>query len=136
MHFRFLSLLLILFLLLPAGCARKKHIRGKEYVDREVLVDILVDIHLVDGITNDRKFYRRYDQADSVDLLSPILEKYGATHAEFDSTIAEYSRHPLLLDQVYNDVLMKLNVMLDENDREEGEEREPGPEIRLSRPGG
>lgn len=121
MRFRFLSLLLILSLLLPAGCARKKHIRGKEYVDREVLVDILVDIHLADGITNDRKFYRRYEQADSVDLLSPILEKHGVTHAEFDSTIAEYSRHPLLLDQVYNDVLMKLNVMLDENDREENE---------------
>jgi hypothetical protein len=29
----------------------------------------------------------------------------------------EYSRYPLLLDQVYNDVLMKLNIMLDENDQ-------------------
>ena len=119
MRFRVLGFLLILSFLLSAGCTKKKHIRGKEYVEREVLVDILVDIHLVDGITNDRKFYRRYEHTDSIDLLSPILEKYGVTHAQFDSTLAEYSRNPLLLYQVYSDVLVKLNVMLDENDREE-----------------
>ncbi len=34
----------------------------------------------------------------------------------FDTTMFEYSRQPMLLDQVYNDVLMKLNIMLDEND--------------------
>lgn len=120
MSIRFLCFLLILSLIFSSGCARKKHIKGKEYVEREVLVDILVDIHLVDGITNDRKFYRRYEHTDSIDLLGPILEKYSVTQAEFDSTLAEYSRHPQLLDKVYSDVLMKLNVMLDENDRETG----------------
>ncbi|HER08413.1 MAG TPA: DUF4296 domain-containing protein [Bacteroides sp.] len=122
----FLSFLLIFSLMGSSGCSKKKHIRGKAYVDREVFVDILVDIHLVDGITNDRKFYRRYTDTDSIDLLSPILEKYGVTHTQFDSTLAEYSRYPSLLDQVYNDVLMKLNVMLDENDREEAPDGEPG----------
>ena len=116
MHFRFLHTLLILFLLQSAGCTGKKHIKGREYVDREVLVDILVDIHLVDGVTNDRKFYRRYEHSDSIDLLGPILEKYDVTQARFDTTIAAYSRHPELLDQVYSDVLMELNVMLDELD--------------------
>ncbi|MFO7933548.1 MAG: DUF4296 domain-containing protein [Bacteroidales bacterium] len=116
MHFRFLHILPILFLLLSAGCTEKKHIRGKDYVDREVLVDILVDIHLVDGITNDRKFYRRYEHSDSIDLLGPILEKYDVTQTRFDTTIATYARHPELLDQVYSDVLMELNVMLDELD--------------------
>ena len=116
MHIRFLHALPILFLLLLAGCTEKKHIRGKEYVDREVLVDILVDIHLVDGVTNARKFYRRYEHSDSIDLLGPILEKYDVTQAQLDTTLAAYSRHPELLDQVYSDVLMELNVMLDELD--------------------
>jgi hypothetical protein len=34
----------------------------------------------------------------------------------FDTTMQIYSRHPELFDQVYNEVLIKLNVMLDEND--------------------
>ena len=55
----------------------------------------------------------------SSDLLGPILEKYHVTKQMFDTTIYEYSRYPEIFDQVYNDVLMKLNIMLDENDLED-----------------
>jgi len=113
------ALLFFLVCLILAGCTRREKISGKEYVPREVLVDMLVDMHLVDGITNDRKFYRRFEGVDSVDLLGPILDKYGVTREMFDKTMLEYTRNPPLLDQVYNDVIMKLNVMLDQNDKEE-----------------
>ncbi len=118
MSSRIPGILLILFTIVSSGCMKKKHITGDEFVPHEVLVDVIVDIHLVDGITNDRKFYRRYADADSIDLLSPIFDKYQITHEQFDATMTEYSKHPLLLDQVYKDVLMKLNVMLDENENE------------------
>jgi len=113
------ALLFFLVCLILAGCTRREKISGKEYVPREVLVDMLVDMHLVDGITNDRKFYRRFEGVDSVDLLGPIFDKYGVTREMFDKTMLEYTRNPPLLDQVYNDVIMKLNVMLDQNDKEE-----------------
>ena len=120
MRIRTLSILIILAFTIPVGCIKKKQIAGKVFIPREVFVDVLVDIHLVDGITNDRKFYRRYSEIDSIDVLGPILEKYQVSKQMFDTTIFEYSRYPELLDQVYNDVLMKLNIMLDENDQEEG----------------
>ena len=110
--------LLVITIAIP-GCIKKKAITGKEFVQPEVLVDVLVDIHLMDAITNDRKFHRRYE-GDSIDLLSPILDKYGITQRMFDTTMYEYSRYPDLLDQIYSEVLIKLNVMLDENDQEEG----------------
>jgi len=118
MSSRLPSIFLILFTVVSLGCTNKKQITGNEFVPREVLVEVLVDIHLMDGITNDRKFYRRYIDVDSIDLLGPIFEKYQITLEMFDTTMMEYSRYPLLLDQVYNDVLMKLNIMLDENDNE------------------
>ena len=118
---RQLGILVISSLLFITGCNKKEEIRGKDFIDREVLVDVLVDIHLMDGITNDRKFHRRYD-ADSVDLLTPILDKYQISHSMFDTTMATYSRHPELFDQVYADVLIKLNVMLDQNDKEDEED--------------
>jgi len=105
-------------LLVFSGCVQKKSISGKEFVPHEVLVQVLVDLHLMDAITMDRKFYRRFD-ADSIDVLSPILEKYSVTREMFDTTMAEYSKYPDLLDQVYNEVLVRLNVMLDENDQTE-----------------
>jgi hypothetical protein len=108
-----------MMLFIASGCSKKTEISGKAYIPREVFVDMLVDLHLVDGITNDRKFYRLYEGVDSIDMLGPILEKYHVTRQMYDTTLYQYSRHPELFDQVYNDVLMKLNIMLDENDQEE-----------------
>ena len=110
----------LIFLLLVttfSACKNKTAITGKAFVERGVLVDILVDIHLADGVSNDRTFHRKYD-ADSIDLFTPILEKHQVTREMFDTTIAVYTRHPELLDQVYSEVLVKLNVMLDENNKE------------------
>ena len=111
-------LLLPLVLLTCSGCLKKKEIKGDEYLEKEMLIDILVDIHLAEGISNDRKFHRRFE-ADSVDMLSPIFEKYGITRAMFDTTMYAYSRYPDLMDEVYNEVLIDLNIMLDENDQEQ-----------------
>jgi hypothetical protein len=117
MVYRYLGSFLIILALLLSGCSKKEQIKGKEFIDRDILVDILVDIHLIDGVTNDRKFHRQFE-VDEIDLLTPILEKYEVSRRMLDTTLAEYSRYPDLLDQVYNDVLIKLNIMLDENDQE------------------
>jgi hypothetical protein len=110
--------LFLLFAFAVTGCKREKQISGKAFVEREVLIDVLVDLHLVDGVTQDRQFGRKYD-ADSIDVLSPILEKHQISKQMFDTTMYVYTRNPKLLDEVYNDVLIKLNVMLDENSKEE-----------------
>jgi hypothetical protein len=111
--------------LVIGGCLQKKQIKGDAFVEKEVLVEMLVDIHLAEGISNDRKFHRRFE-ADSVDMLGPILKKYGVTREKFDTTMYTYSRYPELMDEVYNEVLIKLNVMLDENDQEGEASREAG----------
>ena len=117
-YFRIPALLLLILVMLTPACEKKKSITGKAFLEREVLVDVLVDIHLADGVTNDRKFNRKYD-ADSIDILSPILEKHLVTREMFDTTLIVYSQYPELFDQVYNEVLIKLNVMLDESDNED-----------------
>jgi len=112
------GILILLLVLTFTACQKKKSITGDEFIERDVLVDVLVDIHLMDGVTQDRKFGRKYD-VDSLDIFTPILEKHQVTRQMFDTTMFVYSRNPDLLDQVYNDVLIKLNVMLDENNKEE-----------------
>ena len=119
MRIHHLGILLLLTAIILPGCKKKSEITGKAYIQEEVLVDVLVDIHLVDGITNDRKFYRRYKQIDSIDILGPILEKHQVSLQMFDTTMYVYSRYPESLDRVYSEVLRKLNIMMDENDQEE-----------------
>ena len=124
MNFRSLLLLLLIAIILPSSCSKKKRVSGSDYIPQEVLVDVLVDIHLIDGITNDRKYYRKYTFNDSIEIMEPIFEKYSVTRVQFDSTMMEYSRHPDLLDKVYDEVIMKLNLMLDELDEKQGEEED------------
>ncbi len=120
MHIRlqYSGILILLLALTFTACKKQKKITGKEFIERDVLVGVLVDIHLMDGVTQDRRFNRKYD-TDSLDILTPILEKHQVTRQMFDTTMLVYSRHPILLDEVYNDVLIKLNVMLDANNKEE-----------------
>jgi hypothetical protein len=115
---RYPGTLILLLILTFAACKKEEQITGKEFAKREVFIDVLVDIHLMDGVTQDRKFGRMYD-VDSVDILTPILEKHQISRQMFDTTLFVYSRKPELLDAVYNEVLIKLNVMLDENNKEE-----------------
>jgi len=115
---RYSGILILLVALTFTACKKEKKITGKEFIDRDALVGVLVDIHLMDGVTQDRRFNRKYD-ADSIDILTPILEKHQVTRQMFDTTMLVYSRHPILLDEVYNDVLIKLNVMLDANNKED-----------------
>lgn len=124
MKFKYFSILLIILLPLCTSCLKKKKIKGKEYIPQEVLVDVLVDIHLMEGVMEDRQYYRRYNFNDSLDMMTPIFDKYHVTKEMFDSTLAEYTRHPDLLDQVYDEVIMKLNFMLDEIDKKTEEEKE------------
>lgn len=116
--FNYQTLLILFLILASTACQKKQSISGKEFIERDVLVDVLVDIHLMDGVTQDRKFSRIYE-ADSLDILTPILDKYQVNKQMFDTTMIVYSLNPDLLDAVYNDVLIKLNVMLDEISKEE-----------------
>ena len=120
-RFRNTGFFILLLALTLTACNKQKTITGKEFMDRDALVGVLVDIHLMDGVTQDRKFGRKYD-ADSIDILTPILDKHQVSRQMFDTTMFVYSRNPILLDEVYNDVLIQLNVMLDENNKEEAEE--------------
>jgi hypothetical protein len=115
---RYPGIFILLLALTFTACKKQKNITGKEFMDRDALVSVLVDIHLMDGVTQDRKFGRKYD-ADSIDILTPILEKYQVSRQMFDTTMFVYSMNPVLLDEVYNDVLIQLNVMLDEKNKED-----------------
>lgn len=116
--FRIPALLFLVLLAISPACKKKEKITGKAFMNREDLVDVLVDIHLADGVTNDRKFNRKFD-ADSIDILSPILEKHQVSRQMFDTTLLVYSKYPEIFDQVYNDVLIKLNLLLDMADKQE-----------------
>lgn len=122
-----LPLLILLVLLAGSvtlnGCKREKKITGKEYIPRDVLVNVITEIHLIDGITNDMRYYRKFNPGDSIDMYSSIFEKYNVDRSMYERTIDEYSKYPQLLDKVYDEVLMELKLLQDKVEMEEEEDR-------------
>jgi len=82
-------------------------------------VQVLMDMHLMDGITNDMKYYRKFNPGDSIDIYGPIFKKYEIDREKYDRTIEEYSKYPQLMDEVYDQVLMQLNLLQDKVESEE-----------------
>lgn len=113
------------FLFFGTGCVKKKKIEGDGFIPRETLVDVITDIYLLDGITNDMSYYRKFNPADSVDLYTSIFEKYNVTSEMYELTLKEYSKYPQLLDGVYDEVLMHLTLLQDKVNEEEDTKTPP-----------
>ncbi len=91
----------------------KVKVSRRDAIAQEKFVQILADIHLMDAITNNPDYYRKYEALDSIDLYSSIFEKYGVTKAEFDTTVSLYTKKPDLYLEVYDGVIFELNYRLD-----------------------
>ena len=104
-----LKLALVLSLCV-ASCERKP---PRYLIPEKKLVPMLVDFHLVYSLQQSPGFEEVIVKADSLDPYSYIFEKHGYTKAEFDTTLYWYTRNPEYLEEVYNDVIMKLQQIHD-----------------------
>jgi len=100
-------------LLLITGCNSDWEFKKKYLLDREDLVNVLVDIHLANALQGSPEFYKISRIYDSVDINSMIFDKYGIKKAAFDSTMAYYSKNPEDLISIYDEVIMHLNQIQD-----------------------
>jgi len=97
---------LLVILIFAMGCQSKNKV-----IPRNELVKILVDVHLLDGAIQHAKYKDEIQVPDSIDMYDYVLEKHGYSQAQFDSSMSYYSRYPRKFEQIYQEVLSKLNRM-------------------------
>lgn len=107
-------ILIALILVIVAGCKRDP--KPKEALKDKVFIDVLVDIHIAEGIYSERNRLP-IDSLKSELLFESVLKKYNVTEEEMVVTSLYYSRHPREYDKVYNEVLSKLSAMLEEGNQ-------------------
>lgn len=73
------------------------------------MVLLLIDIHLIEGIIKqtyannpNANLYNRY-------YFEQVLQKYNANTDKFKSSIRYYTQHSSIFDQIYEEVITKLN---------------------------
>ena len=61
-------------------------------IPEDKMVDILVDIHIADGVLNTESFTYDDKSLRPENYYKNVLEKHGINRLEFDSALSQYTR--------------------------------------------
>ena len=109
-----LLLTALLFLLMAMfSCSKPKTIIPAGVLTEKEMIPLLVDIHIAQAAAS---IYSASDSAmyNMNEMLPYILSLHHVEKATYDSSIGFYTRHPELMQQMYEEVINELS-------KEEGE---------------
>jgi hypothetical protein len=119
--------LVLLMALLAMSCVHGKY---GEIIPSKKFVDVLVDVHLADGIAVDNmNAMNKGPRLDSSALYKSVFDKYGVNRTMFDSTLSYYTEHPDDFQKIYNKVTAKLKLLEDELNAKQSEQEKEKTEV-------
>jgi Domain of unknown function (DUF4296) len=101
------EVVLLLFVFFYLACQSNL----KAPISEEKLIDILVDVHTAEALT-ESEIQRVRDSMTPI-YYAQIYEKHGVTKTDFDSTMVVYAHNPERFDSVYSKVLRIINTERD-----------------------
>ncbi len=100
-------------------------------ISHDDMVNIIIDIHLTDGLLTHNKVRRQLAKKDTLNYYDAILNNYGYSRADFDTSVYFYSENINEYDKIYDEVLNSLGEMetkLKQESTEETKLKEESPE--------
>ncbi|HRW63386.1 MAG TPA: DUF4296 domain-containing protein [Bacteroidales bacterium] len=98
--------LLFISLFLFISCNKPK---TPEYViPHEKMVNIIVDMHLLDGMLTVNEIRREIAGKDTSNIYNSVLNYYGYSRHDFDTSLFYYSKNITEYDVIYQEVLNRL----------------------------
>ena len=95
-----------LFLIIISCKTNKK----PDYViPHDKMVDIIVDIHLADGMLTLNNIRRDLVLKDTINIYNEILKYHGYSRKDFDTSLYYYTKNIADYDKIYEEVLNRLN---------------------------
>ena len=91
-------------------------------IPHDDMVNIIIDIHLTDGLLTNNKIRRKLAKKDSLNYYNVILNNYGYSRADFDTSVYFYSKNINEYDKIYEEVLNSLGEMETKLKQESAEE--------------
>lgn len=104
-----LILIILSSFFLMISCNKSK---PKGTLSEKTMVDLMTDIHLVDGYLNTLPVDSTRKVIDG--LYDEVFEKYGIDSVKFKENIAYYLGNPIVSKELYAEVTKKLNAYEDD----------------------
>ncbi len=115
------NFILILIAIFIFSCGQDKKV--PDYViPQSDMINIVIDIHLTDGLLTVKEVRRDLTSKDSINYYDAIFNNYGYSRTDFDTSVYYYSKNINKYDQIYAEVLNRLNEMETELIQEENKE--------------
>jgi hypothetical protein len=110
---RFTIFILILVSFTAGSCAgRKSNLDKKNLIPEKEMVDILIDVHLSNGLMILPRIHSWYTSIDTSTTYNYIVRKHGYSRETMDKTIKYYFvNKPKKLIEIYDEVLGRLSEM-------------------------
>lgn len=109
-----IELILLVLLMLLGACSR----RPSGVLSVRKMTNLLVELHMAEGTIQTANYAYGHDLEQQACYRS-VLEKYGVTQAQFDSSLVWYTDHPLQFNRVYPKVLERLEAECEKYRQEE-----------------
>jgi hypothetical protein len=106
-------LIIVIASLLISSCSsRKNRLDKKDLIPEKELINLLVDIHIADGLLILPHIDAWSSKLDSITSYYQIIEKHGFTKENLDKTMKYYFiKEPNTLNKIYDQVLGILSEM-------------------------
>jgi hypothetical protein len=101
----------LIIILVITSCIRDP--KPSNVIDRKTFIDMLVDIHLAEGMFLERGSIK-IDSLQSKSLYLSVLKKFNVSEERMLTTTLYYSRHTKEYDKIFTEVLSKMTVMSEE----------------------
>ncbi|OFX87979.1 MAG: hypothetical protein A2W99_11555 [Bacteroidetes bacterium GWF2_33_16] len=115
---------IVLFILVLSFSCKPKDNVPHNLIPKDKMIDILVDIHMLDGMFTNTEVRKQFAQLDSANYYNVIFENHGYSRQDFDTSVYYYSHNINDYDKIYIEVLNRLS-QLETIVKEETQEQTP-----------
>ena len=109
-YFRFLKCFIVFGLLFLAGCKEKFPSVPSDVIPMKKMQNILIDMHISDALAENKTMGAVITERNlSQQYYLQIYKNYGVTKEEFLKSYLFYQNNPILLNQLYDNVLSEMS---------------------------
>lgn len=110
----------VLFFCLSCNIGNKP---PQNIIPKDKMIDILVDLHLTDGMFTINEIRMEMAKKDSINFYNVIFENHGYSRSDFDTSVYYYSHNINEYNKIYIEVLNRLSEMETRVKEEEQEQK-------------